>query len=350
MNASQTLRKPDFATKARAYPLSKQQKPALGATIGVVTLFLAFLLSLAAWNFNEQHPRTDDAVARANLIGIAPRVSGPILKIYVQDNQFVKSGDLLFEIDPSDFKTAVDSARASVSNLEANLLQKRQDFDREMELFQKRVDSKQQSQDAQNAFTGAQAQLDAARANLQQSDLNLGYTKVYAPFDGEVVGLNISEGYYAHAGTQVFDFVDARKWYVLANFRERELKSILPGMTAEIYLLSNPDRWFSGTVEGISPAVQSQDNHGAVEGVPFVQRDLDWVRIAQRFPVRIVIENPDPAVFRTGTTAVTTIKAAFPCPIHGEGRENNNGYHRGLDSVGDHGFSGRRHPGLQMYR
>jgi multidrug efflux system membrane fusion protein len=265
-------------------------------------------LSLAAWNFNEQHPRTDDAEARANLIGIAPRVSGPILKIGVKDNQFVKSGDLLFEIDPADFKTALDSARASVSNLEANLLQKRQDFDRETELFRKKVDSKQQFQDAQNAFAGAQAQLDAARANLQQSDLNLGYTKAYAPFDGEVVGLNISEGFYAHAGTEVFDLLDARKWYVLANFRERELKSIRPGMTTEIYLLSNPDRRFAGKVEGISPAVQSQNNNGAVQGVPFVQRDLDWVRIAQRFPVRIVIENPDPAVFRMGTTAVTTIK------------------------------------------
>jgi multidrug efflux system membrane fusion protein len=79
-------------------------------------------------------------------------------------------------------------------------------------------------------------------------------------------------------------------------------------MTAEIYLLSDPDRPFTGKVEGISPAVQSQDNTGAVQGVPFVQRDLDWVRIAQRFPVRIVIDNPDPGIFRMGTTAVTTIR------------------------------------------
>jgi RND family efflux transporter MFP subunit len=122
----------------------------------------------------------------------------------VKDNQFVKSGDLLFEIDPADFKTVLDSARASVFNLETNLLQKRQDFDRETELFQRKVDSQQQFQTAQNAFAGAQAQLDAARANLQQSELNLRYTKVYAPFDGKVVGLNICEGFYAHAGTEVF--------------------------------------------------------------------------------------------------------------------------------------------------
>ena len=79
-------------------------------------------------------------------------------------------------------------------------------------------------------------------------------------------------------------------------------------MTAAIYLLSNSDRPFAGTAEGISPAVQSQDNNGAVQGVPFVQRDLDWVGIAQRFPVRIVIQNPHPSVFRMGTTAMTTIK------------------------------------------
>ena len=308
MNTTEITRKPDFQIQARVDPASKKPRSLLMMTLGISILILAFVLSLAAWNFNEQHPRTDDAVTRANMIGIAPRVSGPIVKIYVRDNQFVKGGDLLFEIDPADFTTSLNSARASVANLEANLLQKRQDFDRETELFQRRVDSKQQFQDAQNAFAGAQAQLDAARANLQQSELNLGYTKVFAPFDGEVVGLNISKGYYAHAGTAVFDFLDARNWYVLANFRERELKSVRPGMTAEIYLWSNPDHRFDGVVQGISPAVVSQDDNTEVNGVPSVQRDLDWVRIAQRFPVRILIENPDPGILRMGTTAVTTIK------------------------------------------
>ena len=152
MNTSQTLKEADFEIKARAYPVSKKRKPVLGVTIAIATPVLAFILSLAAWNFNEQHPRTDDAEARANLIGIAPRVSGPIAKVCVKDNQFVKSGDLLFEIDPADFKTVLDSARASVFNLEANLLQKRQDFDRETELFRRKVDSQQQFQTAQNAF------------------------------------------------------------------------------------------------------------------------------------------------------------------------------------------------------
>jgi multidrug efflux system membrane fusion protein len=128
------------------------------------------------------------------------------------------------------------------------------------------------------------------------------------------VGLNISEGAYAHAGVEVFSFLDSRKWYVLANFRERELASIRPGMEAEIFLLSAPDRRFRGVVEGISPAVQSQEDNVEVKGLPFVKRDLNWVRIAQRFPVRIAIENPDPAIFRMGTTAVTTIKGFTRTP------------------------------------
>src|ERR1700730_17202902 len=183
MSASQTTRKPDFEPKRAKGSISKKLKPLFGVTVAIGILVLAFVLSLAAWHFNEEHPRTDDAVARANLIGIAPRVTGPIVKLYVRDNQFVKNGDLLFEIDPADFKTALNSARDSVSNLAASLLQKRQDLDRETELFGRKVDSKQLFQNAQNAFAGAQAQLDSARANLEQSELNLSYTKVYAPFD-----------------------------------------------------------------------------------------------------------------------------------------------------------------------
>jgi membrane fusion protein, multidrug efflux system len=152
-----------------------------------------------------------------------------------------------------------------------------------------------------------QAQRPGAVATLGTAQLELSYTKVFSPFDGQVIGLNISEGAYAHTGVEVFSFLDSRKWYVLANFRERELKSIRPGMTAEIYLLSNPDRRFEGTVEGISPAVQSQTDNVEVKGLPFVKRDLNWVRIAQRFPVRIEIKNPDADIFRMGTTAVTTI-------------------------------------------
>jgi RND family efflux transporter MFP subunit len=153
-------------------------------------------------------PWTRDSQVRANIVGIAPRVAGPIINIPARDNQEVKAGDLLFEIDPADYKTALASAKASVANLEANLTQKRQDLDRETDLFERHVDSKQQFQNAQNAYAEAQAQLNAARANLQQAELNLGYTKVYAPLDGYLTNVNTSPGAYVHVGDQLLALVD----------------------------------------------------------------------------------------------------------------------------------------------
>src|SRR5260221_12648275 len=121
MSASETTRKPDFEPRRAKGSISKKLKPLFGVTVAIGILVLAFVLSLAAWHFNEEHPRTDDAVARANLIGIAPRVSGPIVKIYARDNQFVKSGDLLFEIDPADFQLSVDRTKAALASLDEQM-------------------------------------------------------------------------------------------------------------------------------------------------------------------------------------------------------------------------------------
>jgi membrane fusion protein, multidrug efflux system len=362
--------KPDFEDReggrvAPRPPKSGHSTPSkvrslLILAIGLAIPILAIFLSLAAWNFNERHPRTDDAVARANLIGIAPRVSGPIIKVNVTDNQSVSGGDLLFEIDPADFQLAVDRAQAALAALDQQIetaksqdaqlkfqikaaeaavqqatVMRDQDADtlRRLEpLLSKNFATQDQVNQARTKVAAADAELAQANEKLNQArvavsslatlqaqrpgavatlgtaQLELSYTRIYAPFEGQVVGLNISEGAYAHAGVEVFAFLDSRKWYVLANFRERELQNISPGMKAEIYLLSNPNRRFQGTVQGISPAVQSQEDNVEIKGLPFVKRDLNWVRIAQRFPVRIEIEDPDPAVFRMGTTAVTTIK------------------------------------------
>ena len=195
-------------------------------------------------------------------------------------------------------KEQVDEARTKVASLDAQVAQANEKLN--------------QATVAVSSLATLRAQRPGAVASLGTAQLELSYTRIYAPFDGQVVGLNISEGAYAHAGVEVFAFLDSRKWYVLANFRERELQNIRPGMKAEIYLLSNPDQRFQGIVQGISPAVQSQEDNVEVKGLPFVKRDLNWVRIAQRFPVRIEIENPDPKIFRMGTTAVTTIVGFTP--------------------------------------
>src|SRR5258708_27456384 len=137
--------KPDFETKSTSSSVPTKLRPFFILAIGLAIPILAVVLSLAAWNFNERQPRTDDGVARANLIGVAPRVSGPIIKVNVSDNQSVKSGDLLFEIDPADFQLAVDRAQAALATL-----------DQQIEIAK--------SQDAQLKF-----QIKAAEAVVQQA-------------------------------------------------------------------------------------------------------------------------------------------------------------------------------------
>jgi membrane fusion protein, multidrug efflux system len=356
--------KPDFYSRPGSRPAQGRFKRFLVLILSFVLLVSAVVLSLWAWNFNELHPRTDDGVARANIIGMAPRVSGPIIKVNVRDNQWVRGGDLLFEIDPADYQLSVDRAKAALDALDQQIVTaKSQDAQLKFQvkaaeagvqqataerdqasdtlhrlepLLPKAFATREQIDEARTKVASLDAEVAQANEKLNQArvavsslatfqaqrpgavaalgtaQLELSYTRIYAPFDGQVVGLNISEGAYAHAGMEVFAFLDSRKWYVLANFRERELKSIRPGMKAEIYLLSNPDRRFQGVVEGISPAVQSQEDNVEIKGLPFVKRDLNWVRIAQRFPVRIGIENPDPEIFRMGTTAVTTVVGFTP--------------------------------------
>ena len=121
----------------------------------LVTLIVVAIAATTVWLLYRKYvtdPWTRDSQIRANIVGIAPRVAGPIINIPVHDNQEVKAGELLFEIDPADYQTALASAKASVANLEANLLQKQQDLDRETDLFKRNVDSKQQFQNSQNAY------------------------------------------------------------------------------------------------------------------------------------------------------------------------------------------------------
>src|SRR5580658_9557313 len=145
----------------------------------------------------------------------------------------------------------------------------------------------------------------AAEAQLSEAELNLEYCRVRAPFTGRIVNFNISLGEFARVGADVFTLVDTRTWYVVANFRETQLKHIQEGAPAEIYLQFKGGKRFRGGVVGLAWAVVPEDGTSAI-GLPSVPRNLDWVRLAQRFPVRIQVQNPDDS-FRVGASAVVTI-------------------------------------------
>jgi multidrug resistance efflux pump len=278
----------------------------------LVTLIVVAVAGGVAWLLYQKYvtdPWTRDCQVRANVVGIAPRVSGPIINIPVHDNQEVKAGDLLFELDPADYKTALDSAKASVANGEANLVQKQQDLDREADLFQRRVTSKQEFQNAQNALASAKAQLDAAQANLKQSELNLGYTKVYAPVDGYLTNVNTSPGAYVHTGDQLIALVDSSTFWIAAYFKETQLLSIKPGRTVKITLMGYHDEPFEGKVDSVAWGIFVQDGSGGTSTglLAAVNQTVDWVRLPQRFPVRVKIIGKPPIPLRIGQTVTVAV-------------------------------------------
>jgi multidrug efflux system membrane fusion protein len=332
----------------------------LGKILSVLIVFGAVVLALYVWSIIERHPRTDDATVRANVVGIVPRVHGLIVKLHVQDNQAVNEGDLLFEIDPDDYELDLEKAKAALARLDgeievaraqdaelkfavkaeeaavdrakAQLKQADDSLHRLEPLLPKGFATAEQVDQARTAKQVAMSALATEEQRLNQAKtalstlqtlmaqrpgtvaaidlakLELSYCRVTAPFPGRVIGLNISAGAYASAGVPVFSLLDTRRWYVMANFREGEIRHMAPGTNVEVYLLSAPERRFRGKVQGIGWAVEPDGETDIPHGLPYVKRELNWVHIAQRFPVRIEIADPDPELFRMGASAVAIIK------------------------------------------
>lgn len=151
------------------------------------------------------------------------------------------------------------------------------------------------------------AQRPAKGAKVDNARLDLERCTVRAPFDGYVTNLNISEGEYAKPGAPIFTLIDGRIWYVMANYKESELKAIRPGKHVDLYVLSNHSRRFDGIVESIGYGV-SPDDSRVSNGLPQIEHTLNWVHIAARFPVRVRVQNPDPALFRIGETAISIVR------------------------------------------
>ncbi len=326
---------------------------AIGRILSAAIIAAAIAAILFVTRLYYVYPRTDDAYVRANLIGVAPHVSGPIVKLPIVDNQHVRKGDMLFVVDPRPYQATLDAlvAKLELTNLqikgldnaisaagaeqtrrEADLAYARQYLRRIEPLLAKHYVTANDVFDARSKMRAAQAAVENARSTVRQAEnelgqygdinarrkqaeaevtdarLNVDYCSVRAPFDGYVTNLNIAVGQYANEGKDVLNLIDNRVWYVVANFRENFLGNIKPGMTAQVYLLSYPNHPLRGIVQGVGWALYQQ-NGASVEGLPQVEPTLNWVRLSQRFPVRITLDHSDPNFpLRTGQTAVVTIQ------------------------------------------
>jgi membrane fusion protein, multidrug efflux system len=325
----------------------------IGHLISAAIVIAAIIVGLFVARLYYLYPRTDDAYVRANFVGIAPHVSGPITELPIVDNQYVKQGDLLFVVDPRPYQAALDAATAKLQltelniraltdairtaqsdqvRLEADAAYDKQYLNRIEPLLAKHFVTANDVFNARSRVSAAEAAVHAAHSDVSKAQnqlgqygdinalrkdaeaaeynakLNVGYCYVRAPYNGWVTNLNISEGQYANEGREVVSLVDDRKWYVVANFRETFMSHIEPGMTAEVFILAYPNKRFRGRVQGVGWALYQQ-NGASVEGLPQVEPTLNWVRLSQRFPVRIVLEDRDPKYpFKTGYTAVVTIQ------------------------------------------
>jgi multidrug resistance efflux pump len=327
----------------------------VGRLIATAILLGTVIAIATALIVSHRRPLTDDASVRANIIGIAPHVSGPMTELPIVDNQFVRKGELLFVVDPRPYRAQLELAEAQLKlvdrELEAQrnqiagarqtLVQRRAEYSyadnyvrrlepllpREFVTPDKVEEARTKRRTAAAAVRSSREDLDrninlladygdlnarrqAAEARVYAARLNVEYCRVTAPFDGYITNLNISEGEYAVEGRQIFAFVDARNWYVIGNFRETFLRNVRPGMAAEIYVLDQPGRKLRGEVQGIGWAVQQRDGPGSGL-LPPVEPTLNWVRLAQRFQVRVRIVDPPPDLpLRIGQTAAVTILSA----------------------------------------
>ena len=320
----------------------------------------AIAVGVLRWRVHLENPWTRDGQVQAKVIQIAPRVSGPIVTLPIRDNQFVRAGDLLLEIDPRTYQASLDQARAQFDqaggNLAASLKQiesaragvevsratinqaqsaaaqvasviskNKAEYERQQDLLPKKATSKKALERAQAmydvsledekvavagvrqaeanllksqaALAEAQARLGAlgdanpqvrlALAAVRQADLNLEFTKIRAPADGYIANLRLRIGSHVVANQPTLALVDTASYWVDGFFKEDEVGGIASGDRAVVTLMSYPDRPLAGVVDSVGWGISQQDGSTGVDLLPKISATFEWIRLAQRIPVRV---------------------------------------------------------------
>ena len=325
----------------------------VGHLISAAIVIATVIVGLSVMRLYYVYPRTDDAYVRANCVGIAPHVSGPITDLPIVDNQYVKQGDLLFMVDPRPYQATLDSAVAKLQlteldiraledairtaqadqvRLEADAAYAKQYLARIEPLLAKHFVTANDVFNARSRVSAAEAAVEGAHSDVRKAQNQLGQY-------GDINALRKSRrGRRLRRETQRRLLLRARAVQRLRHqpqYRRRPIRqrrprgrqpdrrpqmvrdrkfprdlslAYRPGMTAEVFILAYPNKRFRGHVQGVGWALY-QENGATVEGLPQVEPTLNWVRLSQRFPVRIVLDDRDPKFpFRMGNTAVVTIQ------------------------------------------
>lgn len=291
--------------------------------------------------------RSNDAYVSANVVNMASLVSGPAIKIYIRENQQVKKGDKLIEIDSLPYAYAVQQATAKLNKAKLNyenkklevikaeqLLKKNQmmlrlsqeQFNRHQQLQVKgesakivMINLKEKMQNQESAIRDAEQQLKiaqtyfdnneilVAQAELDQANYLLHHTTLFAPEDGYVTNFNLRVGQYIKAGEGLFALIETKKWWILTRYRETVIRLIKPGDKAKIMIDMYPGKIFHGHVDSIGWGINRVQTGEVVPStLVYLEATEDWIRIAQRFPVRIYIDDlTDDYPMRIGASATT---------------------------------------------
>ena len=257
------------------------------------------------------NPWTRDGQVRTQVIQVAPRVTGMVTRIHVVDNQKVKKGDLLFEIDPSQYQIKVLQAKARLQRTLEAAKGTKIEYERIKKIYEKDRGAVSQKDLVRNetAYFKSLADIDNARESLKAAELNLSFTKVYAEVDGYVSNINFQIGTQATANKPILALVDTSSFWVFGFFKEDAIPHVEVGDDAVVTLLAYPDTPLQGKVESIAWGIDHSDGNPGSNLLPKVKPVFQWIRLAQRIPVRIQLINvPDNVKLRFGLTASVLIK------------------------------------------
>ncbi|WP_046030096.1 HlyD family secretion protein [Vibrio vulnificus] len=325
-----------------------KSKSKLTKTLFLAACAIASGAMYLSWQYSDSHPSTEDAYVRAKILSVAPQVQGQVVTVEAKDFQAVNKGDLLLKIDARPYLLAVKQAKAAyqlavqqhdvadkqvteaVAGLDAarsNLKEAQLEYKRIDSLVARKLASAQDLDTAKNKLANAQASLEQARASVEkaianrgeegaeaavvqqaaaqlaQAELNLSYTDITSPVDGIAGEINTHVGSVVSMGQTLFPVIIKDSYWVRANFKETDLTHIKPGMEAEVVIDMYPDRVWKATVEELSPASGT-----SFSLMPPENATGNWVKIKQRFPVRLALNVPkDAPQLRVGASTEVTV-------------------------------------------